>query len=58
MRFLLDHGAEVDAPMKFGIIPLWEARQNDQDEAEKLLITHGVGPMDLTPPRVLVVVQV
>ena len=36
MRFLLDHGAEVDAPMIFGITPLWEARQNDQDEAEKL----------------------
>src|SRR5690349_15808139 len=30
MRFLVFHGAQVDAPVKFGRTPLYEARQSHQ----------------------------
>ena len=44
IRFLLEHGAHVDQAAKFGITPLWEAREHRQVAAEQLLIAHGADP--------------
>ena len=44
MRFLLRRGAIVDQEAKFGVTPLWLARQNHQFAAEQLLLAHGANP--------------
>jgi len=44
MRFLIHHGADVNARVKFGITPLWEARHSNQAEAEQLLLANGANP--------------
>jgi len=52
MRFLIRHGADVNAPVKFGITPLWEARRYKQLEAERLLLENGANPdtSNIDPP--------
>ena len=52
MRFLLRHGADVNATVKFGITPLWEARRKGQREAESLLLANGANPdtSTINPP--------
>jgi uncharacterized protein len=44
MRFLLAHGATVNMPAKFGVTPLYEAREAKHSEAELLLLSHGANP--------------
>ena len=44
MRFLVDHGAEVDRPVKWNISPLHLARKYHQVEAERFLVAHGANP--------------
>ena len=44
MRFLVEHGAEVDRPVKWNVSPLHEARRCRQLEAERFLLAHGADP--------------
>ena len=44
MRFLLAHGATVNLPAKFGVTPLYEARDAKHSEAEVLLLSYGANP--------------
>jgi len=44
MTFLIQHGAAVDQAAKFGVTPLWHAREKHQVAAEQLLITNGANP--------------
>jgi ankyrin repeat protein len=44
MEFLYGHGARVDAPFKFGVTPLYMAREANQKEAEAWLLSHGANP--------------
>jgi ankyrin repeat protein len=44
MEFLFQHGANVNAPAKFGQTPLWQARESKQSAAEQWLIDHGANP--------------
>ena len=41
MEFLYRHGAQIDAPAKFGVTPLYEAHMYHQPAAERWLIAHG-----------------
>ncbi len=52
MRFLMSHGADVNATLKFGITPLWEARRKGQLGAERLLLASGANPdtSTINPP--------
>jgi uncharacterized protein len=52
MQFLIRHGAGVNAPVKFGVTPLWEARHSNQMKAEELLIANGANPdtSNINPP--------
>ncbi|HNX36491.1 MAG TPA: ankyrin repeat domain-containing protein [Kiritimatiellia bacterium] len=52
MRFLMRHGADVNATLKFGITPLWEARRKGQRDAENLLLANGANPdtSTINPP--------
>jgi hypothetical protein len=52
MRFLVLHGADVDAPAEFGITPLYLARAKGNASAERFLIAHGANTnlSKITPP--------
>jgi ankyrin repeat protein len=52
MEFLLQHGAQVDLPVKFGVTPLYVAREAHQSAAERLLLANGANPdtSHINPP--------
>ena len=52
MRFLVEHGATVDAKAKYGITPLWEARSYGRADAEQFLLAQGAHPdtSHINPP--------
>ena len=52
MEFMYKHGAKVDAPVKFGVTPLYMAREAHQTDAEGWLLGHGANPdtSHISPP--------
>ena len=44
MRFVIEHGAVLDAPDNSGLTPLARATRNGKTEAVKLLIERGAKP--------------
>jgi hypothetical protein len=52
LEFLLEHGADVDRPAKFGVTALYVARSRSWTEAESLLLDHGANPdtSSINPP--------
>lgn len=51
LRFLLEHGVDVDRPIKWGITPLHKAREHHQREAEQFLLAHGADPNRVPQPQ-------
>lgn len=51
VRFLLQHGAQIDAVTKIGYTPLHQAAQQGHGIIVKMLLEHGASPNAVTNVR-------